>query len=136
VKHTDLLEQIGQQLQLQWTYASQPLTRAEDIIASASDTHHALPNAPDFSALRDQPLAREMLASAEIGFKKGVQSSLDALANESLIDPAALNQLQQWVDAMRFDKLVELLNTPAPEASQESALETEDKHTSPADHRQ
>ncbi len=127
VKHTDLLEQIGQQLQLQWSYASQPLTRAEDIIANASDSHRALPGTPDFSALRDQPLAREMLASAEIGFKKGVQSSLDSLARESLIDQAALKQLQQWVDAMRFDKLVELLNEPTPEIVHESAQETQDK---------
>ncbi len=135
VKHADLLEQIGQQLQLQWTYANQPLTRAEDIIASASDAHRTLSGAPDFSALRDQPLAREMLASAEIGFKKGVQSSLDSLASESLIDQSALEQLQQWVDAMRFDKLVELLNEAPHDVTRITKNATNHTPSSPADDR-
>jgi len=111
VKHRDLFEQMGKLLQLDWQYEAQPLASAEDIIARASEASSQAANATDLSDLCQQPLARELLASAEIGFKKGVQSSLDALAREQLISQSAFDQLQQWIDAMRFDKIVEQLQT-------------------------
>ena len=108
IKNHDLLEHLGQLLKRDWPFEDLLLMSAEDIIAqagegSASDT-------PDFIAIREHPLSRELLASAEIGYKKGVQSSLDTLAQRGLISQGALAQLQQWVDSMRLDKIISLLS--------------------------
>jgi len=118
IKNRDLLEHLGQLLKLDWHFEEQRLISAEDIIAQASEA--AANVSPDFSAIHAHPLSRELLASAEIGYKKGVQNSLNTLKQERLISQDAHAQLQQWVDSMRFDKIIALLSQATSDAPQQS----------------
>jgi len=107
IRNRELLERVGELLQLQWQYCQQPalFATATNTLAHVDDINLQMP---------DNALTEELLEFAKIGHKKGVVSVLEQMRNHPEFTRDALEYLQQLTDKMRFDKIEELLeNSPA-----------------------
>lgn len=107
IRNRELLERVGELLQLEWQCSHKPALFAAPTNTSSyiNDVNLQMP---------DNALTEELLEFAKIGHKKGVVSVLDQMRNHPEFARDALEHLQQLTDKMRFDKIEELLeNSPA-----------------------
>jgi len=99
-----LLEKMGRLLDLDWRYE-----HLEQLSVPTSSTrlHFAAIQKPvsDGSWL-DHELMRELRAYAELGFYKGVNSSLENIARMEILLPEQLLYFQQLAEQFRYDELV------------------------------
>ncbi|MFL0810510.1 MAG: response regulator [Agarilytica sp.] len=101
INHEHLILRIGERLNLQWVYKE----------ASPSETK-ALGNeedAPDNYHIPDHDLTRELLAYAQIGYKKGVVEAIDEARRHEIFDESTALYLAGLAGNMRFEFMSNLL---------------------------
>jgi len=98
-----LLEKIGGLLSLTWIHKTHDDDHAE-----------AMATIPltDLTALANHELARELIACAELGYKRGVQNKLDEMTQEGLINEPARRYLKSLLDVMQFNQIVRSFQKP------------------------
>ena len=98
-----LLEKIGGLLSLTWIHKTQDDDHAE-----------AMAKIPltDLTALANHELARELIACAELGYKRGVQNKLDEMTQKGLINEPARRYLKSLLDVMQFNQIVRSFQKP------------------------
>jgi len=110
-----LLNHIGQLLQLKWLYAAEitptPLANLVNTAATPVDNLHT--DTADFTPLHlpEHPLLRVLLSHAKLGYKKGVQTTLDTIESEALLSADGLAYLQQLAQTMHFDQMTKILES-------------------------
>jgi CheY-like chemotaxis protein len=111
INHRQLLDKIGNLLTLHWLHSK----------ADEAETQSAvLIPLTDLTALSNNELARELVACAELGYKRGVQNKLDEMTQKGLINEPARKYLKSLLDVMQFNLIVRsfqpvkppLLDTP------------------------
>ena len=106
VSNQQLVERIGQLLKLRWVYR-QPATDEVEIRPGRSALS-APPTAKTVQILpNDHALLIELKAYAEMGYQKGVNASLQQIADEALLTGEALAALKQLSEGFQLNKLAE-----------------------------
>ena len=139
VNNQTLLEKISANIDLDWVHQTPindaTITTTQSTIEShrdASCSHKD--NMPDNDnpasshRIPDHELIRELAAFAEMGYRKGVASTLQKIAHLKLLNPAQQRTLEQYHHAFQFDILANYLaqhstsevNEIAPNAAQET----------------
>ncbi len=105
VKNTDLLEAIQDWLAVQWIYqdADQLMPLADTL--SQQQTLDVASEVP----IRDHESIRELIAFAEMGYKKGVRECLDQITAEDRLDAHHLAQLEVLFQGFQFDGIAHYL---------------------------
>ena len=105
INHQQLLDKIGSLLNLQWLHNKQD---------EAANKPTALIPLTDLTALSDNELARELVACAELGYKRGVQNKLDEMTQKGLINEPARRYLKSLLDVMQFNQIVRSFHQTKP----------------------
>ncbi len=100
INNQDLLDRMGQLLALKWTYVDEAVQREAE-----PDTGKLIID----RNLIDHALVRELLAYAQIGYKRGVSEKLDELEKTGLLDALTLEQFRRLVGRMELQRLVSLI---------------------------
>jgi hypothetical protein len=66
----------------------------------------------DLTALANHELARELIACAKLGYKRGVQNKLDEMTQKGLINEPARRYLKSLLDVMQFNQIVRSFQKP------------------------
>ncbi|MGQ9425411.1 hybrid sensor histidine kinase/response regulator [Gilvimarinus sp. F26214L] len=115
VNNQQLLDCIGHFLRLEWTLAASddasPATLIRQSGAALKGSLSIAARAASAPVLTrqsvDHVLIRELIAYAQIGYKKGVNEKLEQIAAAHLLDEEALRYFKRLAASMRFDRLVE-----------------------------
>jgi signal transduction histidine kinase/DNA-binding NarL/FixJ family response regulator len=125
IKNQTLVDNIGTLLNLEWEYHNTPLPTPHQIIKQASENPSAVispeVHRQSLRPILSNPLMRELLANAEIGYKKGVQVTLETILNDNLIEAGTFNYLYELATSMRFDKIVEAINIETHDSAPSSS---------------
>lgn len=105
INHRQLLDTIGQLLNLQWTYKKTDLQRTKN---------HAPVPRMDLNSIAGHALAQQLLASAELGYKRGVQNKLTEMKQQGLIEDSAHQYLNDLLHLMQFDQIIRSFQTAIP----------------------
>ncbi len=100
-----LIEKIGSHLKLEWTYSTQE---------NNSDSQQTIDIDPSQLTLPEHDLLRELLAYAQIGYKKGVTQTLDEMADLDILDQEALDYFTQLTNNLRFEQMSAYLEQHLP----------------------
>lgn len=98
INNQQLVESMGQLLELEWIYFDSPLPELPP--PRPASVRGSLP---------DHPLLRELLAQAQIGHRSGVLNSLAALEDAELVDATKLKRFRDLAARMEFAALAALL---------------------------
>jgi Signal transduction histidine kinase len=101
LNNQQLLERIGQLLNLNWLYGDTP----------APEQPQLSPLSGNLAQVPDHPLVRELLAHAQIGHPSGVNQSLGALEAQALVDTNTLAHFRELARRMEFEKLAVTLES-------------------------
>ncbi|MBM96511.1 MAG: hybrid sensor histidine kinase/response regulator [Oceanospirillaceae bacterium] len=122
VSNRRLLKTIAQVLQLEWLRqgnTSESVSIAG--MSEAASTHESTPQSEtslllepsasdrSFGKIQPTPQLRELQAYAEMGYRKGVMQTLDALQDSSCLNSAQQKQLRQLSDNFLLHEMAELL---------------------------
>jgi len=102
VNNRQLMERLGQQLGLKWVYRSdtvEPYTVKGEGDEKRSISTQALP--------KDHALLIELKAYAEMGFQRGVNSSLKRIAEAEIVSDEALEALRLLSEGFQFEKMAD-----------------------------
>ncbi len=100
-----LIEKIGSHLKLEWTYSAQENNSG---LQQTSDID------PSTLTLPEHDLLRELLAYAQIGYKKGVTQTLDEMSDLDILDQEALDYFTQLTNNLRFEQMSAYLEQHLP----------------------
>ncbi|MFL0800397.1 MAG: response regulator [Agarilytica sp.] len=100
-----LIETIGSHLKLEWTYSTQE---------NNSNSQQTIDIDPSQLTLPEHDLLRELLAYAQIGYKKGVTQTLDEMADLDILDQEALDYFTQLTNNLRFEQMSAYLEQHLP----------------------
>lgn len=103
IRNREVVERIGEMLNLQWCF------RAETIQQKLGKTLTQETQTLQKIELPDSPLTEALLTAAQVGHKRGVTQSLDALAEAQMISADTLAKLQHLAESMRFDTIEKLI---------------------------
>lgn len=110
IKNTQLLGHLADQLGLTWIFEKQSQQHhTAGLVISVNDRETAKILTLEIESLKQQPLIRELFANANIGYKTGVLSTLDKLADSKTLSEESCQHLRKFANAMRFDKITALL---------------------------
>lgn len=99
VSNQQLLDQLGQQLALEWTYQNIP-----------PETSQArAPIKPAQLDIPDHPLIHELKACADIGYPKGVRLALEKLVEAEVLSQPTLEHLSELSRNLQFEQLANSL---------------------------
>ncbi|MEO9274950.1 ATP-binding protein [Marinomonas sp. 5E14-1] len=115
INNSILLETMKTWLNLDWDY--QEVTEQQAIQNTAFYGAHSRTAIGDDASLNTQEFAaqsipdhesvRELMAFAEMGYKKGVRGVLDQLRGREIVSQAHLQQLESLYDSFQFDGIVQ-----------------------------
>ena len=110
VNNSALLDAIKHWLALEWLYQetqeSGSTALATEPIPIQSEGYHGSP-----ARIPDHESVRELMAFAEMGYKKGVRGVLDLLAKKDVIAPSHLQQLESLYQGFQFDAIAQYIQT-------------------------
>jgi CheY-like chemotaxis protein len=115
IRNRDLLDTIQLWLSVEWVYQeseSNHLPAGDDVVPVLTDDRSLLAEATDqldLPAIPDHESVRELLAFAEMGYKKGVRRVLDQLTETRLIHDRHLQQLEDHYLRFQFDAIADYL---------------------------
>lgn len=101
--HHQLMETLGKLLTLQWLHNKPDLADAETRV---------LPPPPDLTVLSSNELVRELIACAELGYKRGVENKLDEINQKQLISEEDYRYLKRLLDVMQFEQIASCFQRP------------------------
>lgn len=100
IRNRELVERIGELLDLKWLLASDNIDQAEPETVTKDNSVIILAPSPQID---------ELLEAAQVGHKRGVMNILAQLENENQFDSTSIEQLRSLAEAMRFDKIERLI---------------------------
>ncbi|TPE55365.1 response regulator [Maribrevibacterium harenarium] len=115
IRNSDLLDAIQQWLVVEWVYQeseSNHLPIGDEVVPVLADERSLPPEPTDQQALPaipDHESVRELLAFAEMGYKKGVRRVLDQLTETRIIHDRHLQQLEDRYLRFQFDAIADYL---------------------------
>ncbi len=98
INYRNLLDKIGELLQLDWQYKP-----------SVSSAQHEGTPRPADGPLPDHDMFRELLAYAQIGYKKGVTQSIAEISDANIVAAETLAYFKHLADNLRFEQLTDYL---------------------------
>ncbi|MCD9460832.1 ATP-binding protein [Marinibactrum halimedae] len=105
IRNRELIERIGQLLNLTWRYTEEPqhsiMNRTTQAIEPTSIELPCHLSAPETFS--------ELLYAVQIGHKRSVVSALKTLRDKNILSPILLDHLTQLADLMRFDKIEKII---------------------------
>jgi len=127
VNNHTLLEKLGQHLHLTWLYqtaTTAPLKsstfKTNDLKSNASPStveqsaeKQSKKHTTPVSTLPDHDLIRELIAFAEMGYRKGVKQTLKQIEDSQLVPAEMFQRLENFSNAFQFDLLVNDLKAHA-----------------------
>lgn len=118
VNNQTLLEIIAANIALDWIYQSQqPVAHTTPSMTSINTATMAT----ESSYIPDHELLRELMAFAEMGYKKGVGGTLQKIATLELLPHKHQQKLEQFYSVFQFDLLAEYLDKHSHNATIEGA---------------
>ncbi|EAR61350.1 ATP-binding protein [Neptuniibacter caesariensis] len=104
VNNHQLLERIGQWLDIKWIYRGEPIKRDDqlrsfDPVSAVHEENRTLPI--------DHELLIELKAYAEMGYQKGVTKSLIKIRDEQLLSDEVMGVLQRLSEGFQLEKLAQ-----------------------------
>jgi signal transduction histidine kinase/CheY-like chemotaxis protein len=109
VNNSDLLDAIKNWLVLEWVYQETEVDVVAPVVERGTDhCEENILEALDLQpvAIPDHESVRELMAFAEMGYKKGVGGLLNQLAKTDVIDPSHFQQLESLYKSFQFDAIV------------------------------
>jgi YesN/AraC family two-component response regulator len=103
VNNSALLDAIKHWLVLDWEYQETELDEREALPLSLALPRDDQGNHSEPTMIPDHESVRELMAFAEMGYKKGVRGVLDQLAKTDVIDPFHMAQLESLYLSFQFD---------------------------------
>lgn len=100
INHDHLVQRMGERLSLQWIYDDSE-KRADTSLDAASD--------PKTYTIPDHDLTRELLAYAQIGYKKGVVEAIEEGRKQKILDENTAQYFAGLAENMRFEFMSKLL---------------------------
>ncbi|MFL0803850.1 MAG: response regulator [Agarilytica sp.] len=105
INNTNLIEKIGESLELQWEYKTAP---------ASSAVTNGQPELPEDVTLEDHDLLRELLAYTQIGYKKGVMQTLDEISESNIVDKNILDFFKHQANHLRFEQMSAFIEKHLP----------------------
>ena len=114
VNNSALLDAIKHWLVLEWVYQESDVDvtapRLVEKFADSKEEHERNRlEEQQIAAIPDHESVRELMAFAEMGYKKGVRGVLDQLAKSEVITVSHLQQLESFYQSFQFDGIVQYL---------------------------
>ncbi len=100
INYRNLLDKIGDLLALEWQYKQ----------AKVVQQYEGAPR-PANTPLPDHDLFRELLAYAQIGYKKGVKQTMSEIDADNILAPETLAYFKYLADNLRFEQLSDYLES-------------------------
>jgi CheY-like chemotaxis protein len=114
VNNSALLDAIKHWLVLDWVYQETELDTLapisiEKLFGSSEESHQIALDKQQAAAIPDHESVRELMAFAEMGYKKGVRGVLDQLAKTDVIAASHLQQLESLYQSFQFDAIAQYI---------------------------
>ena len=114
VNNSALLDTIKHWLVLDWVYQETELDTLapiaiEKLLSSSKKTDQIVLDEQQPATIPDHESVRELMAFAEMGYKKGVRGVLDQLAKTDVIAPSHLQQLESLYQSFQFDAIAQYI---------------------------
>jgi CheY-like chemotaxis protein len=103
VNNSALLDAIKHWLVLDWEYQETELGELEPLALSLDSPRDVQDEHSEPMMIPDHESVRELMAFAEMGYKKGVRGVLDQLGKTDVIDPFHMAQLESLYLSFQFD---------------------------------
>ena len=110
VNNSALLETVRSLLNLDWSYQEESASAFSTISVLNQNVSEVLDGAVPETSIPDHESIRELMAFAQMGYKKGVRGVLDQIRESGIVGESHQTQLESLYASFQFDGIVQYLN--------------------------